>query len=135
MKRFFSLLLCLTVCALLFTACDAERMSSLKDVTRPYAGVFECEKISLGGEDLTEKFERLTLTLKENGEYALSYRTVEGNEGGYGGGYTVDAEKHTITLTAGKEKRAFTFPYEKGRILIDQNLGGTLLHAEFCPPS
>lgn len=124
------------LCVLFLTACEAEKMSSLKDVTRPYAGLYQCEKIMLGDRDLTERFDHIYLELKQDGEFELSYETAEGIAASYEGNYGVDSEAGTITLSAkqGTRTRAFTFPYEKGAIVIDYNLFGTLLYAEFRMP-
>lgn len=137
MKKFaFSLLIVL--CALLvFVGCDAEDMGSLKDVTRPYTGIYECEELSVGGKDLREKFEKITLELKPDGTFTAAYSTAEGSGASIDGAYTLDTEKGEITLSAkqGARSRAFTFPYEKGTIRIERNLFGRLLHAEFRMPS
>ncbi len=126
----------LLAAALSFTACDAEEMGTLGDLTRPYAGFYECEEIALGGEDMTEKFEKLSLELRHDGSYALSYRMTDGNEGGYTGSYSIDEEKGRITFTGkqGTRSSSFSFPYEKGAIRMEYNLFGTLLHADFRMP-
>ncbi len=126
----------LLAAALSLTACDAEEMGTLSDLTRPYTGFYECEEIALGGKDMTEEFEKLSLELRHDGSYALSYRTVDGNEGGYTGNYSVDPEKGRITFTGkqGMRTASFSFPYEKGAIRMDYNLFGTMLHANFRMP-
>ena len=129
MKKFVHGLILSILCLmslLLLTACETEELGSLKDVSRPYAGLYQCEKITLGGRDMTEKFEKLSLELKQDGQFELSYRTAEGN-----------SEKNEITFSAkqGTRQRSFSFPYEKGAVRIDYNLFGTLLHAEFKMPT
>ena len=140
MKKFVHGLILSVLClmSLLFlTACETEELGSLKDVSRPYAGLYQCEKITLGGRDMTEKFEKLSLELKQDGQFELSYLTAEGNEGGYRGNYEIDSEEKEITFSArqGTRQRSFSFPYEKGAVRIDYNLFGTLLHAEFKMPT
>ncbi len=134
MKKFVRIAVLLVSLLSLFclAACETEEMGTLKDISRPYAGVYECEKISLGGKDMTEKFQKFSIELKQDGSFEATYRTA-GREGGYGGTYAVDSEKGEITFSA-KERgdgKSFTFPYEKGKIVIDYNLFGHLLYAEF----
>lgn len=122
---------------LLFCAgCDAKEPGPLKDVSRPYTGIYDCERLSLGDKDMTDKFEKFSLELMRDGAFKASFETKEGNVGSYDGVYTVDTERGEITLSSkqGMRTKSFTFPYEKGRILIDYNLFGALLHAEFKMP-
>ena len=136
MKK-FAQALCLAMFSVFFlfclAACDAENMGSLKDISRPYAGMYVCKELSLGGRDMRGDFEEITLELKQDGSFVLLYETKEGNRGGYNGTYGLDSEKGEISLTArqGKRDKSFTFPYRNGTIYIDYNLFGTLLHASF----
>ncbi len=129
-----AILTILAAATVLLCACDAEEMGPLKDVSRPYTGVYACETLTLGGKDMTEKFEKLTLELKQDGTFTLSYVTATGGEGSYGGRYAIDTEKGEITFSADRVRGAYTFPYEKGVVRIDRNLYGYLLHAEFRMP-
>lgn len=117
--------------------CDtAGEMGSLKDISKPYTGMYECENLSIGGRDMTDKFESVTLELKGDGRFEVFYRTTAGREGGYEGEYTLDEERKEITFSSmkGARQKSFTFPYEKGTVCIDYNLMGSLLHAEFRMP-
>lgn len=129
----FFLLLCL---ALTLSACDVAQMSTLPELTKPYAGVYKCESIILGGEDMTEKFSKLDLELRYNGTFALSYEDEWGGKGEYCGNYSVDGEAEEITFTArtGVRNVSFTFPMVKGRVFVDYRLGKKLLHAVFAMP-
>ncbi len=129
----FFLLLCL---ALTLSACDVAQMSTLPELTKPYAGVYKCESIILGGEDMTEKFSKLDLELRYNGTFALSYEDEWGGKGEYHGNYSVDGEAEEITFTArtGVRNVSFTFPMVKGRVFVDYRLGKKLLHAVFAMP-
>lgn len=139
MKKFIfraAMAVCFLAALFCLSACEAEDLGSLKDISRPYTGMYQCETITIGGRDMTEKFEELSLELKGNGTFEISYLTADGNEGAYGGTYAVDEEKGEITFSAkqGARSRAFTFPYEKGSVRMDYNLFGSLLHAEFKQP-
>lgn len=121
----------------LLTACEAEELGTPKDISRPYAGMYRCETITIGGSDMKDRFDDLSLELRQDGIFQISYCTAEGSEGSYRGTYSIDSEKKEITFSSkqGTRQKAFTFPYEKGTVRIDYNLFGNLLHAEFRMPS
>lgn len=121
---------------LLFSGCNVSEMSTLSDLSKPYVGFYECEQIQLGNEDMTERFDYIRLELSYGGEFSLTYKSKEGNEGGYGGTYSADTGAHKITLNAnvGQMRKSFTFPMENGKIYADYMLRGKLLHAIFSAP-
>ena len=126
----------LIVCAALLCGCDTREMTSLPDLSKPYAGMYECTELTLGGEDALDRFEYVRLELKGNETFALSYRTAEGNEGGVDGEYKMDLERGEITLPKKMLLRtvSHTFAVEKGTIYGDMNFNGELLHAAFSMP-
>ncbi len=136
MKKFVcgTIVAILAAAAVLLCACDAEQMGQLKDVSRPYTGVYACETLTLGGRDMKAKFEKLTLELEQDGSFTLSYVTAAGGEGSYRGRYVIDTEKGEISFSDERARMACAFPYEKGVVRIDRNLYGYLLHAEFKMP-
>lgn len=118
---------------LLCCGCDVNEMSTLPDITRPYAGEYECKTIRYGDRELIEKFEYIKLELDFYGEFEVTYAIREGGKGEYSGAYTVDEEAGEITFrakTAGME-RSYVFPYEKGSVIIEMQFAGKLLYAEF----
>ena len=133
---------CLYLLGLLFpslfllSACNVSEMSTLADLSKPYTGFYECESISYGGDDMTDRFEYIRLELAYGGEFELSYRGKEGGEGSYGGTYEVDTEAGEITLQMqyGPVSKSFTFLMESGSIFVDLPVHGKLLHAEFTAP-
>ena len=132
------LLLFASLCAslLLLGGCDVTEMGSLPELSKPYVGVYKCETLSLGGEDVLNKFEDIQLELEYGGDFSLSFQTLEGMEGEYEGEYEVSVEDEEIKLsvTSGGAEKQFYFRMEKGEILLDYNLGGKLLHASFKMP-
>ena len=62
----------LVLCLFLLCGCNVSRMSTLPELSKPYAGLYECEKVTLGGEDFTDRFEYLRLELSYGGEFRLS---------------------------------------------------------------
>lgn len=117
----------LTLCG-----CDAAKMSSLRDVTHPYAGVYECKRLVLGGRDITELCP-LTVELFGDGSYSLVYRREDGDEEQRCGEYAVDLSRREITFSDGAG-RSVPFAYEEGRLLVSYSLMGTLLYAELSQP-
>ncbi len=130
MKQIFVIL---SAALLLLTGCDVEEMSSLKDISKPYAAEYRCSRLQLGGEDLLGGFERVALALSYGGDFRLYYRGKDGSEGEYRGGYLVGEEAHTITLSVPSEgeEKTFVFPYEKGKVIMRIPADGKLLYAEF----
>lgn len=135
MRKVLFILCMLFPCAL-FCGCNVSEMSTLSDLSKPYVGFYECDKVQLGGEDMTEQFDYIRLELDYGGDFSLTYRSTDGNEGGYQGTYETDTEAGEITLRAktGLVSKSFTFPMEKGKIYVDYMLNGKLLHAVFSAP-
>lgn len=124
------------VSCLTLSGCDVSQMSTLADLSKPYTGFYECESILYGDDDMTDRFEYIRLELSYGGEFELSYRSKEGNEGSYGGTYEADTEAEEITLQMqyGFVSKSFTFPMKSGSIFVDLPLHGKLLHAQFTTP-
>lgn len=134
LHRFFiagTILGALTLCG-----CDVSSMTTLAEISRPYVGEYVCETLTLGGEDLLDRFETVKLTLGYDGAFRLSYRDRLGAEGGYGGVYEMNAACDAVTFSARRGLRTVsrTFPVRSGAIYADLNLQGKLLHAEFRFP-
>lgn len=123
----------LLVPLLLFAACDAEELGSLEDLSMPYCGVYECERLELGGKNLLEDFDFVRLELAYSGDFALTYRTRAGGKGTLGGTYRVDTGKEEISFscTFGVRSVSRTFPMPKGSILIEENFLGKPFFALF----
>ena len=64
----------LFVCAVLLCGCDTREMSTLPDLSKPYAGMYECTELTLGGEDALGRFDFVRLELKGDETFALNYR-------------------------------------------------------------
>ena len=122
--------------ALLLCACNVSEMSSLTAFAKPYTGVYECETLTLGGDDVLDKFQYIELELKSGGQFTLSYRTAEGNEGETEGEYTMDEANGWLVMSKKLPLRTVErrFAYREGAIYIDVNYAGSLLHAKFAMP-
>lgn len=100
----------------------------LTDITKPYLGVYECERISLGSEDLLKRFSFVTLELKSKGEYLLSYCEKDGKKKTATGKYEYDKDDETLTLyTQDGQALPHKFPLKKGELQMSTPLGGKTL--------
>lgn len=126
----------IALAALCLSACDVEKMTTLPQLSKPYLGLYECEELTLGGEDLLGEFESLNLELKYGGEFELSSEKKDGGKWSYGGKYQADPETGEITFSAftGLRVSSFTFPMKEGSIIVEYNFGGKLFRATFSTP-
>ena len=121
------------ICALIFAGCDISEMSSLKDISRPYAGEYKCRKLQLGSEDVLEQFEYVKLNLAYGGAFILYWRDLNGGENAYEGEYKLSVENSTVTLSseAGGKDVTYVFPYTEGKVTMELLFNEKLLYAEF----
>ncbi len=134
-NRFVAVLF--TILCALFVLCACEKvedMGSLPDISKPYTGEYLLQKLTVGGEDFTEKYEAVKLNLGYDGKFKLSYTENDGKKGSYAGEYEVSLEREEITFSANTGLRTVkrTFPMKDGSIFIDLKMGSKLLHAEFA---
>lgn len=113
--------------------CKVEEMGSLKDLSKPHVGVYECERMTIGGENVLNDFRYVRLELDYGGDFTLSYKKSGGGFSEWNGTYEVDTEAQEITFTArqGTRELSRTYRMENGSILIDANFLGRTLLAEF----
>ena len=106
--------------ATLFMLFPSIRESSLKDITKPYTGIYQCTEARLGDNDYLDKLEELALELKTDGEFILYYAERNGERKTETGKYVYNKERKTITLIGGIGsflKREF--PLENGELIIE----------------
>ena len=104
------------------------KSGDLKEITKPYLGVYECKSAQLGDEDLLKNFSHIHLELKKDGEFVLYYGDKKGRKDRAHGKYVYDATKQTITLTL-SDGNCFqrTFPLQKGQITVTFPVGNRQL--------
>ena len=90
------------ICVLLaaFSNFFALKNSSLKEISKPYFGIYECERARLGDKDLLLEYAKLTLELRRGGVFTLHYCEKNGREGELQGRYSYDEKTQTITFQA-----------------------------------
>ena len=80
-------------------AVTAKPEPSLKDITKPYLGEYECQSARLGDTEYLDGFQNLILELKEDGVFFIRYQTKQGKRGEAQGEYAYDAVRKQITLS------------------------------------
>ena len=129
MKLKYSFCAALAAIALTLPACGN---GSLKDITKPYLGEYECESALLGERDYTDDFSFIRLELKKDGEFTLHYQPKNGQKGEESGTYTYDEKEETLTISYGdfgilKRK----FPLKNGELYVTLPIGAQTLSMKF----
>lgn len=120
--------LLILVSALCFSCCAN---TSLKDITKPYLGEYECKSATLGEMDMLNAFSYIKLELQADDRFLLTYKTKHGETGRQQGAYKYDGEEKSLILSmeGGAYKRSF--PIDKGTIDISLPIGGKQLYLQF----
>ena len=115
-----------SACALLalFPNLSPSKNGSLKEIVKPYLGVYECKNAQLGEKDLLAEFSYIHLELKDKGEFILYYNENEGKKIKTRGKYTYDEKTQTITMefADGKSFKR-DFPLKNGQLIVSLPLG------------
>lgn len=128
MKKVKSGLLCvLIVLTMTFSGCGS---SSLKEITNPHCGIYECTQAKLNDKDYLALFSYIRLELKEDGVFILHYRTCDGMPQEETGNYEYDREKGSFTIV-GRESFQREFFLEEGKLTISVPIGGQTLTLTF----
>lgn len=108
------------------------KSGDLKDIAKPYQGVYECRMAQLGAEDVLGRFERLEIEIKQGDECALYYKEKNGKKQRVNGKYHYDKEKQSITLAlADFEVIKREFPLKEGVLYITVPFGSKTLTMQF----
>ncbi len=105
---------------------------SLKEITQPYLGVYECTQAQLNDTDCLSRFSYIDLELKTNDEFVLYYCEKNGERKQEEGKYHYDTVKQTLTLMGGAGgffKREF--PFKEGVLTIHVRFGEQTLFLKF----
>ena len=116
----------------LFLSVSLFGKSSLKEITKPYLGVYECTQAQLNNVDCLDRFSYINLELKSDNEFTLYYCEKNGEGKQESGKYQYDANKQKLTLTGGVGgffKREF--PLKEGILTITIPLGEKTLSFKF----
>lgn len=91
---FITLLLCTIL--LLLPACSTAQASgtsgSLKSITKPYIGEYECVEARLGETNLLEKYDFINISLLDDKKMEVSFKPKNGSKKTFKGAYEVNEE-------------------------------------------
>ncbi|MBR2341094.1 MAG: hypothetical protein IKA72_01625 [Clostridia bacterium] len=106
---------------------------SLKEIAKPYLGVYECKWLYFGGEDKKKEFEYLRVELKTKGELLVTYKLKKGEKGKVPLSFEYDYEEKQIRVFGQWMllKIDRKFPLEKGELNVVTNLFGKLVNVKF----
>ena len=109
---FFSLALCIFLCAFTFDA-----NSSVKSLTKPYITTYECVKAQLGNDDLLEKYDYLKITFIDDENLEVSFKKKNGKRHAYTCNYEYDDKTKQfsaeLTILGFKFKQATVIEHGK----------------------
>ncbi len=106
--------------------------NSLKDITKPYLGEYECTQALFGGEDYLNKLEYVNLTLEKENNFILTFSEKGKEKQTLKGLYEYNKDRETIILKS-EDKDFFKreFPLKKGIIYITVGIGEKTLFLQF----
>lgn len=118
---------------ILTLALNALALTGLKDVARPYLGVYECKYARLGETDLLEELDYITFSLLHRDVFKIEFRDKNGVRGLYRGHYTFSEKDKTITINENifGKKVTKTFSAERGTIQVNLKFGDEALSIKF----
>ncbi len=116
-----------------FTIPKVSTLSSLKEVSAPHAGCYECKTLTLDGKDCLAFFSFVGLEIDGNGQMVLSYKDKAGNRGEKTLSYEYEegSGQLVVIYEVGDRKIKKSAGFEKGEIVFTHQLDGKLLVAVF----
>lgn len=114
--------------------CEAMKSKdSLKEIAKPYLGVYECEWLYFGDSDKKELFDYLRVELKTKGELLVTYKLKKGEAGKVPLSYEYDFDEQTLRVMGQWMllKIDRKFPLKKGELNVVTNLFGKLVNVKF----
>lgn len=112
-----------------FSACTGD---SLKDITKPHLGAYECESAKLGEREYMDEFSYIRLELHADQTFSLYYCPKDGQKREETGKYVYDEKEETLQLTLGENgefKRKF--PLKNGQLSVTLRIGTQTLSMQF----
>ena len=106
---------------------------SLKDVTKPYLGEYECTQSLFNGEECLQNFDYITLTLKKDNKFTLCFcEKGKSKKTTQKGKFAYNPQTQTIVLKSvwykGMERE---FPLQDGELSVTIGLGNNTLSMKF----
>jgi hypothetical protein len=122
---------CSVICTLALLLAPV-KSDSIKEITKPYLGEYECTQAILGKNDLLKTYDFITLELKGDQTYLLKYAKNGGDPIEETGEYSYDIERQELCIESGKKgflKRKF--PIKNGEIFLSFRIASQQLLLKF----
>lgn len=100
-RKLFLVCVLLSVLLLVLPACEMDASGSVKSLTKPYIGEYECVEGRLGETNLLEKYEYIKITMIDDKKLEISFKPKDGNNHTFEGEYSVDGKTREFTGEAG----------------------------------
>ena len=106
-------------------------LGTLKEISTPYIGYYQCESLRIGG--INFPADSVRLELGSEGVATLYWKIPLGKEQSFSCSYSYDEEKGVLTMEVpeGKEKKIFKIPFKNGQIIVAESLSGKAFFAKF----
>lgn len=128
----FVVSVCLSVFAFFF-CCGFRKDGGIKDIVKPYIGVYTCQSARLDDDDFLCYFKKVTVELKEDGSFVLTASPKIGRRISFGGEYAYDKDADGFFLRANvkKELPEGRMEIKKGKLYIRVRYGEKFFFACF----
>ena len=108
-KKILFIPVVLSLLLFLFPACSSSQASaasgdkngSLKTITKPYIGEYECVSARLGEKDLLEKYDFIIISLLDDEKMEVSFKPKDGKKKTFEGAYEVNPDTREFTGEVG----------------------------------
>ena len=130
-QGFFYRILLVSACIFMPFLFGNVKKSDLKEISKPYAGTYECKKMQYGDRDLKEYVKGATLELKNDGTYVLTVELKNGKTRQSKGAYEVDGETIAFVDKTKKNAPRRVFSRKNDEIEVIATLHGKTLYFLF----
>lgn len=116
----------------IFSVPSVLRLGTLKEISTPYVGYYQCETLRIGSKDYADTV-NARLEVRSDGTLSLVWRSVFGVEQTMEFPYEYDEKTQAFFLTVpdGKGEKRVRMSYEKGSITLAETLSGRAFFVEF----
>ena len=116
----------------IFSTPSVLQLGTLKEISTPYVGYYQCKTLRIGGKDYADEA-NARMEVRSDGTLSIFWRSPFGAEQTVQFPYEYDEKEQAFYLTVpnGKGERRMRLPYEKGSIILSENLSGRAFYIEF----
>ena len=130
-QGFFYRILLVSACIFMPFLLGNVKKSDLKEISKPYAGTYECKKMQYGDRDLKEYVNGAFLELKNDGTYVLTVKLKNGKTRQSKGDYEVEGETIAFIDKTKKNAPRRVFSRKNDEIEVIATLHGKTLYFLF----